>query len=94
MKLQLFVCLIITTTSNSQNAAYPSYYRVSTDIEEDTSLKQEVGLFQKTEHTGEYNGHVKPVYKKEDNQFYRFLLQVGNGDWVISIKQDGKPFGL
>ena len=44
--------------------------------------------------TTEYNRLVKPVYKKEHNQFQRFLLQVETGDWVISTHEDGKSFGL
>jgi hypothetical protein len=90
MNLIIFMCLILTSISHCQNVAYPPYYRVATDREE---LEQEVGLFQKTEHSGEYNGHVSPVYKKGDN-FPRFLLRVKNGDWVISTKEDGNPFGL
>jgi hypothetical protein len=93
MKLPLFLCLILTSTSYCQNVAYPPYYRVSTDTVDDTNLKDEVGLFQKTEDNGDYNGHVSPVYKKDHN-FARFLLRVKNGDWVISTEQDGNPFGL
>ena len=44
-------------------------------------------MFQNTELTSEYNGHVTPVYKKSD-QFTRFLLQVETGDWVIAADQN------
>ena len=71
---------------------YPPYYRVTTVS--DIRLSEVVGLFQKTDATAEYNEHVTPVYKKDDDRFQRFLLQVENGDWVIATDQGGKNFGL
>eukprot|EP00092_Neocalanus_flemingeri_P103387 GFUD01132300.1.p1 GENE.GFUD01132300.1~~GFUD01132300.1.p1 ORF type:complete len:116 (-),score=29.81 GFUD01132300.1:72-419(-) len=53
----------------------------------------EVGMYQKTKDSTEYNGHVRPVYKKR-NDFPRFLLQVENGDWVIALDKAGEKVGL
>ena len=69
IKLIICLCFIFTNISNCKDMpyTYPPYYRVTTNS--DIRLSDEVGLFQKTDATAEYNEHVTPVYKKGDDQF-------------------------